>query len=218
MARVTLVGDFGSFFTGTFGAEIVALATLADGTWYLVTAVDASSAFGANALPGYLIRGDGVITLVGDDTAKPLTLTELCDIQDWSLEFSKDEIEVTSLCDDQKVFLPGKSDVSGSANGVFKIGTTDLDDGIQNAFVDIVRASGTYDIDLINDSIVYVQLETQGLTTAGETQQFYFAPITFSTFGQGAVVGEKQGFTSAFKFSPDGTNGVKLAYYTYTHS
>lgn len=218
MARGRLIGDFGSFYTAVLGSEIIAAATLADGTWYLITAVDASSSFGANAEVGYLIRGDGVITLTGDDKAKPLTLTELCDIQNWSLDFSKDEIEVTVLCDDQKKYLPGKSDVTGSSTGVYTIGVTDLDDGIQNAFVDIVRASGTYDIDKINDSAIYAQLVTQEDTTAGETEQFYFAPITFSTFSQGATVGEAQTFDAAFRIAPDTTNGVKLAYYTFTHS
>jgi hypothetical protein len=219
MARVTLVGDYGNYYSVVLGAEVTATTTLTAGTWYLITAVDSSSSgFPAAAEAGYLIRGDGAILLAGTDTAKPLTLTAQCDIQNWSLDFSKDEIEVTTLCDDQKVYIPGKSDVTGSATGVFKIGTTDVDDGIQNSFVDIVRASGTYDIDKINDSIKYVWLETQDLQTTGESQQFYFAPITFSTFGQGAVVGEQQTFESAFRIAPDGTNGVKFAYYNYTHS
>lgn len=218
MARATLVGDFGNFVKVTLGTEVSAAAVLDDGTWYLMTAVDdSSSGFGSNAEAGYLIRGDGVITLAGDDKAKPLSLTTLCDIQNWKLDFSKDEIEVTTLCDDQKKYLPGKSDVTGSSTGVFKIGTTDLDDGILNAFVDIVRASGTYSIDKLNDSSIYAQLVTQEKTDTGETEQFYFAPITFSTFNQGATVGEAQTFEAAFRIAPDETNNVKLAYYTYTH-
>lgn len=219
MAKETLQGDYGAFENITLGSEVSAATTLDADTWYLVTAVDASaSAFPAGSEAGYLIRAAGTETLAGTDTAKPLTRTRLCDIQNWNMEFSKSEIDVTTLCDDQKKYLPGKSDVTGTSTGVFKIGITDAVNGIQNQFVDIVQASGTYAINKLNELTVYVFLVTQKDTDAGETEQFYFAPINFTTFGQGATEGEAQTFESGFRIAPDDTNGVKLAYYSYTHS
>lgn len=219
MARETLIGDFGSFVDVSLGPELVASETLVDTEWYLVTGIDAtSSGFDANAEVGYLFRSDGTETLAGTDTCKLLTMTTLCDIQNWKLDFAKDDIEVTTLCDDQKKYLPAKSDVSGTSTGVFKIGITDAVGGIQNAFVDMVQASGTYTVNKLNDGSNYVKLVTQESTNSGESEQFYFAPITFSTFSQGATSGEAQTYEAAFKVAPDDTNGVKLAYYSYTHA
>ncbi len=219
MARETLIGDFGSFVDVSLGVELTSSESLVSGDWYLVTGVDVSSSgFDAGAEAGYLIRSDGGETLAGTDTCKLLTLTTLCDIQNWKLDFAKDDIEVTTLCDDQKKYLPAKSDVSGTSTGVFKIGITDTVGGIQNAFVDMVQASGTYAVNKLNDSSIYVQLVTQDSTEVGESEQFYFAPITFSTFSQGATSGEAQTYEAAFKVAPDEANGVKLAYYSFTHS
>ena len=219
MARATLIGDYGKFVDVTLGAEVSSGTTLTADTWYLVTGIDDSaSALPAGAEVGYLVRAAGTETLATGDTAKPLTLVNKCDIQNWNLQFTKDEIEVTTLCDDQKKYLGGKSDVTGSSTGVFKIGTTDGDDGLQNAFADIVQASGTYAVNKLNDEIKYALLVTQKDDTVGETEQFYFCPISFTSFSQGATIGEGQTFEAAFRIAPDETNGVKLAYYSYTHS
>lgn len=219
MARDRLEGDYGKFVKAVLGAEVSSGTTLTDETWYLVTAIDGSSSgFPAGAQVGYLLRSGGTETLAGDDTAKPLTLTDLCDIQNWGMDFSKAEIDVTTLCDDQKKYLAGKTDITGSSTGVYTIGTTDANGGIQNNFVAIVEASGTYTIHEIDDGTLYVQLVTQKDDSAGETEQFYFAPITLTSFSQGATEGEAQTFDSSFRISPDETNGVKLAYYSYLHS
>ena len=218
MARETLIGDYGSFQTISLGTDLIVAEVLTLGEWYLPTVIDPSTGFDANAEVGYLFQSDGTETLVGSDVCKLLTMTTLCDIQNWKLDFTKDDIEVTTLCDSQKKYLPAKSDVAGSSTGVFKIGITDAVNGIQNAFVDIVQASGTYAINKLNDSSIYVKLITQEATDSGETEQFYFAPISFSTFGQGATSGEAQTFEASFKVAPDETNGVKLAYYSNTHA
>jgi hypothetical protein len=221
MAITTLKGEYGKLVTVTLGAEVTSGTTLTDETWYLVTGVDSSSSgLPSGAAVGYLLRSDGTEALAGDDAAKPLTKTDLCDIQSWNMDFSRADIDVTTLCDDQKRYLAGKTDVNGTLEGVFKIGTTDQDGGLLNKFVALVdAASGSYDIDAIDDSAIYAELVTQKNTDAGETEQFYFAPLTINAFSQGASAGdEAQTFSSGFRISPDDTNGVKLAYYSYTHS
>lgn len=217
-AKTRLKGDYGKITTMTLGTEVSASTTLTEDTWYLVTAIDSSSSgFPSGATVGYLILSDGTETLAGDDKAKAVTFTDKCDIQSWKLDFSKDDIDVTTLCDNSKTYLPGDTDITGSATGVYKIGTTDEVGGIQNAFVDIVQASGTYAVNTINDDQIYLKLVTQEDTDNGETEQFYIMPVTFNTFNQGATRGEAQTFEAGFRLAPDDVNGVKFAYYSYTH-
>ena len=220
MARVTLSGKHGKATGATFGADIIAAATLIDESWYLVKGIDASSSvLPTGAVVGYMFRSDGTETLVGDDIVKLATFVDKCDIQSWSLEFSKEDIDVSSLCDKQgKVYIPGDLDVTGNLSGVFKIGTTDAIAGIQNAFVDIVQASGTYAVNAIEEELLYLKLYTQDDTDTGETEQFYLVPAFFNSFNQGATRGEKQAFESGFKPTADEDNGVKLAYYSYEHT
>lgn len=217
MAKDRLIGNDGKFVKATFGAEVSASTTLTADTLYLVTGVDTSSSgFPAGAEAGYLLYAAGTETLAGTDTAKPVTLVDLCDIQGWSINATKADIEVTTLCDSQKIYRVGKPDQTGTSTGVFKIGTTDLDGGIQNKFVDIVRvASASYQIDKLDDEPIYAQLITQKDTDSGETEQYYFAPIAFNSFSQGANVGdEAQTFEAGFRITTDATNNVKFAYYS----
>jgi len=219
MAKTRLKGDYGKITTLTLGAEVSATTTLTEDVWYLVTAIDdSSSGFPAGATVGYFYRSDGSETLAGDDTCKPATFTDKCDIQNWKLDFSKDDIEITTLCDNTKTYLPGDTDITGSMTGVFKIGTTDTVGGIQNAFVPIVQASGTYAVNAINEDQIYLKLVTQEDTDTDETEQFYIVPATFNSFNQGATRGEAQTFDAGFRLAPDDVNGVEFAYYSYTHS
>lgn len=219
MARDRLVGDYGKVVQAVYGSEVIAAGTLTSGTWYLITGVDGSSpAFNGSPEVGYLYRGGGE-TLATDDKALPLTETDLCDIQGWSLSSEKGEIDVTSLCDDVTVYKLGKSDVSGSLTGVYTIGTTNIDDGIQNGFVDIVKqASSTYTISKINNSSIFVKLYTQKDTTSGETESFYYAPVVLNSFEHNVAQGEGQTFTSGFRITTDPTNNTKYQYVEYTHS
>ena len=220
MARVTLSGKMGKASSMALGVDIIVAATLDVGIWYLVKSIDASaSALDAKAEVGYFFRALGTETLVGTDIVKAATFTDKCDIQAWSLEFTKEDIDVSSLCDKQgKVYIPGDTDISGSLTGIFKIGTTDAVGGIQNSFVDMVQDSGTYAVNKIVEEILYLRLLTQDSTTAGETEQFYLVPATLNSFNQGATRGEAQTFESGFKPTSDEDNGVKLAYYSHLHS
>ncbi len=220
MARITLSGKMGKASSATFGADLIASEELVDGKWYVVMSIDdSSSGLDANAVVGYMFRSDGTETLSGDDIVRLVTFVDKCDVQAWSLSFTKEDIDVSSLCDKQgKVFIPGDTDIEGSLTGIFKIGTTDAVGGIQNMFVDIVQASGTYAVNKILEEILYLRLLTQDSTNSGETEQFYLVPATLNSFNQGATRGEAQAFESGFKPTADEENGVKLAYYSYTHA
>ena len=217
MARDRLIGDYGKLATGTLGVEETT--TFADGTYYIISGVDASSALNGTPEVGYLYRGGGE-TLVGDDAGYPLTFTDKCDLQNWSLEFAKGEVDVTTLCDDQKVYKASKTDVTGSLEGVNTIGVTDADGGFQNNFIDIVKqSSSTYVINKIDDGLIYAFLYTQESTASGETESLYVAPIEITGFSQGASVGdEAQTFSTPFRLTTDSVNGVKPHYFQYEYA
>lgn len=208
-----LVGADGKLTSGSFGTAVIAGAVLADGTWYRVDAIDASTVFPAGVVVGYMFRGDGTLTLVGDDVASPFEGTDLCDIQSWGLDYTKSESEVTTMCDDQKVYRSGKTDVTGSIEGVMTIGVTDLDNGFQNQFVTIVKQDGsTYDFFAAENQEFYVQLYTDKTTAAGEVEAFYFMPITVTGFSASAGGEDAQTFSSPFRVAPS-TEGV--VFYEY---
>ncbi|MBW1853111.1 MAG: hypothetical protein JRJ00_00260 [Deltaproteobacteria bacterium] len=219
MARTKLVGDYGKLAKGVLGTEVVAAATLVADTWYIPTGIDASTAMPTGVTLKYMFMADGTETLSGDDKAKPVTFTDLCDIQSWSMDFSKDEIEVTTLCSTDKEYLSGRSDISGSVEGVYTIGTTDTDGGFINAFVDIVRqadAGGTITIDTIDDSPIYLQLYKQKDGSSGETQQFYLIPSIVTATTDGVSSGAQQSFSGTFKPTPDSEVNRQLVSIKYT--
>lgn len=217
MARDRLIGEYGKLSTGALGAE--ESTTFTDGTFYIVSGVDASSALTGSAAVGYLYRGGGE-TLAAGDAGYPITFTDKCDVKAWELGFTKDEHDVTGLCDTSKIYKAGKTDVTGSLTGTYTIGTTDAADGFQNNFVAIVKqAAATYTIDAIESgSIIYAFLYTQKATDAGEVESLYVAPIELTGFSQGIAVDGVQEFNSGMRITSDDTNGVVFHYFEYTHA
>lgn len=217
MARDRLSGEYGKLATGALGSEETT--TFADGTYYIVSGVDASTALTGSAAVGYLYRGGGE-TLASGDAGYPITFTNQCDIKSWNLDFAIGEIDVTGLCDNSTVFVKGKTDVTGSIEGTYTIGTTDSANGFQNQVVDIVKqAAATYTIDAIDTgNVLYAFLYTQKATTAGETESLYVAPIITTGFTHGVAINEAQAFSSGMRITSDDTNNVKFHYFEYTHA
>lgn len=217
MAKTRLKSADGSVEQGSFGADITSGTTLDAGEIYLVIGVDdAASDLPAGISAGYVFKAAGTELLAGDDIVKLYTGTSLCDIKSVSFDFSKGEIEATTLCDDQKKYLVGKSDATGSMEGIYEIGISDSSDGVQNRFVDIatIAAAGSFSLSELSDDLMYIRVYTQDDSTSGETVEFYFAPINLTTFNQGVSVDDNaQTFTAGFRIAPDTANGVKVCYY-----
>ncbi len=218
MSRTRLIGNYGKFAKMTLGAEVAAATVLTADTWYVPTAIDGSTAMPTGVTLKYLFKADGTETLTGTDAAKPVTFSDLCDIQSWGLEFTNAEVDVTTLCDDVNKFLTGRTDVSGTADGVYTIGTTDVDGGFMNNFIDIVRqadAGGAITIDAIDDSAIVAVLYKQELATSGETEQFYVVPAVVTSFSDSVSGTDAQAFSSAFRPTVDDEVEFQLVSITY---
>jgi len=212
-----LIGNDGKLTVGSFGALMEASDNLVIGTWYLVISVGTASVFPDGAAAGYMFKSAAADTLATGDSCKAWTSVDMCDIQSFSLEFSRGEVEVTTMCDSTKVYRAAKTDITGTLEGVFTQGVTDSKDGFQNQFVSIVKqddsAAEPYVIDMVGDSIIIAQLYTDKTTTEGEWESFYLVPMTLTGFSASAGGDEAQAFSSGFRVAP--TEGASIAFYEY---
>lgn len=219
MATKRLTELDGSLSKGTIGSTIVGdgvTAIPADG-YYLVKAVATSGStlptgIEANYLV-YLTTSD--TPAVGDDVA-PATFTEMCYVQNGTVSLSRDEIETTTLCDDIKTFNAGRTDLTGSFDGIYEAGNSEILE-LVNRFIDTVELSAdgsTATVSQQNNDIFYLQFEVNKESTNDEPLQFYFLPITILTAENGITQGAAQTFTSSFRVTDDGANSVNPALYS----
>ena len=104
-----LVGKDGEVYAATKGELVEGNGStpLADG-YYIVADIAASgSALPAGLQPGYVFKGSKTITPAEGDKVIPLNLTKKCDITNFSVEYSADEIDVTTLCDSERSYRAG---------------------------------------------------------------------------------------------------------------
>ena len=176
-------------------------------TKYIVKVIGGSSALPSGVEVGKAFVADGTedITSSGDEVIL-LTESDKCDVTQWAFDQTKPEIDVSTLCDETNKYLAGRPDLSGTLEGIYKIGVTDEDDGILNSFVDIVRQAGpggAVTIDQAGDGQLVLLLYKQKDTTAGETEQVYVAPVTITSYSDTVSGQDAQAFTSAFRIAPN---------------
>lgn len=222
MAKDRLIGSDGKLVTVSYDDEIVADGTsdldeLAGGTsgdgsgegWYEVTEIsDGTSAFDSNLSVGDLFWDDGsLVPATGtgtNDKAKKLIETEKADIQSFSLEFSRAEIDVTTLSDDTKRYRSGKTDMSGSFEGLTTLGVTDETGYITDSFIRIISqaSNGSVTVSQIDDDPLYIKGVIQGDTSGGETEAFVWAKVTILSYSLSAGGEDAQSFSSNFRIAP----------------
>jgi hypothetical protein len=205
-----LVGDDGFLQLTTFGAEIPGdgATPLPVGT-YLITKVAGTSAFPAPALGGDAAsQGDIIIIETGasvtpavDDDVVTLTLEDKCDVSDWTMEFSKEEIETTTLCDLVKKYRAGKADMTGTFNGIFLTGTTDAVDGPLRQFIRIVKQDGDASFDSFSqrEAVLLAFFYVNNDTNIAD-KMWVAAAIQLYGESLGGEIGSAQAFSSPFRF------------------
>lgn len=217
-----LIGSDGKLTIGSFGTELIAAATLVADKWYLVTGIDGSaSVFPVGAVVGYMYKAEGGEVLGTADKAKLWTSTDMCDVQSWGLDFSKDSVDVTTFCDNARKKRAGKTDVTGSCEGVFTTGVTSVDGGFQNQFMTIVRQNpdgvspADYVVSVAEGETMMVQLYAdKNADSTGEIEAFYWAPIELTGFSASAGGEDAQAFSAPFVIAP--STEAQFAYYEFT--
>ena len=136
------------------------------------------------------------------DKVKKLTTSERCDLRSGSIEFTNEEIDMTTLCDTTKTYAAGFSDAQGSFEGITTIGLSEL---FINKFLPVVSQSAagtTTTVSEVDGDPLLLMMEINKESTVGEDIAMYFAPIAMLSYSAGAQVEGEQAFTSDWRITP----------------
>lgn len=197
-----LVGKDGEVYAATKGALVEGNGStaLTDGYYIVAAVASTSSALPTGLKAGYVFKGSAEITPAEGDNVIPLTLARKCDITSFSVEYSADEIDVTTLCDTQRSYRAGFTDATGTLEGVTTIG---LSEYLMEKFIPIIEQTGeTVTVTEINGDALIVRL-VLNKQSAGGTIMSYFAPIALTSYNIGASVDDAQTYTANFRNTPD---------------
>lgn len=197
-----LVGKDGEVYAATKGELIEGNGStaLTDGYYIVAAIASTSSALPTGLQTGYVFKGSAEITPAEGDNVIPLTLARKCDITSFSVEYSADEIDVTTLCDTQRSYRAGFTDATGTLEGVTTIG---LSEYLMEKFIPIIEQTGdTVEVTEINGNALIVRL-VLNKQSAGGTVMSYFAPIALTSYNIGASVDDAQTYTANFRNTPD---------------
>lgn len=202
----------GKLVQGTLGTVIDGDSStpLAAGFYIAKVVLDTGSGLPTNQQAGYGFYAStaSATTPATGESVIPIAFTDLCFTQNATIEFAKDEIEQTTLCDDVKVYSVGRSDVTGSFDGITTIGDA-TDEGtkaITKQFIDTVTQEanlGTVEITQISNDSIYLQLEVNKESTNGENTAFYFFPAVLTSYSAGVTQGDNQTLNSGFRIAAD---------------
>lgn len=217
MEAERLIGSDGKLVTVDIDAEVIGdaaqtLDELAGGAaasgagegWWSITALAAVSAFPSGLVVGDLFWDDGTLVPATGDKCSYLDETEKADIQSFSIEINKAEIDVTTLSDGVKRYRAGKTDMTGNMEGITTLGETDAAGYIINNFIKVINqaAAGTVVVAAPNGSPIYIKGVIQKSTASGEKEAFIWAKVNILSSSLGASGEDAQSFTSNFRIAP----------------
>ena len=197
-----LVGKDGEVYAATKGTLIEGNGStaLTDGYYIVAAVASTSSALPSGLQAGYVFKGSAEITPAEGDNVIPLTLTRKCDITNFSVEYSADEIDVTTLCDTQRSYRAGFTDATGTLEGITTINVSEY---LMSKFIPIVTQTGkTVEVTEIDGGTLIMRLVLNKPSAGGDVMS-YFAPIAVTSYNIGATVDDAQTYTANFRNTPD---------------
>ena len=197
-----LVGKDGEVYAATKGTLVEGNGStaLTDGYYIVAAVASTSSALPAGLQAGYVFKGSAEITPAEGDNVIPLTLTRKCDITNFSVEYSADEIDVTTLCDTQRSYRAGFTDATGTLEGITTINVSEY---LMSKFIPIVTQTGeTVEVTEIDGGTLIMRLVLNKPSAGGDVMS-YFAPIAVTSYNIGATVDDAQTYTANFRNTPD---------------
>lgn len=206
-----LTGRNGKLYFATKSAVVTGNGTtkLTKGGLYVpVEIASSSSGLPANSQVGIPFFGDGNSQPTSGDKYISLTLASQCDATSVSVEFEKDTIDITTLCDNIKVYADGFTDATGTIEGITTLGKTEQ---IIAKFVPVQVQSSTGAITTTaqNDDVILLVIELNKIDNSDADRALFTAPITLNSYNIQAAVDEAQTFTSGFRIAQD--NDIKPA-------
>lgn len=209
-----LVGRNGKISVGVKGSEVDgdgATPLVTDG-WYVAKTILASGSGLPTGLEvDILFQAAGTETPEIGETVIPFTFTDQCDIVSCSIDKAIEEIDVTTLCNTEKEYEVGRSDLTGTLNGIMTLDVSEL--WINKGWVTVSQTADrdTVTISEINTDTVYLRIEVQKSQAGSVPFACYFAPVIINGNGSGVQVDGAQTFSGGFRVTPD--DDVRPVYY-----
>lgn len=207
-----LTGKDGKIFLATKSAVITGDGTtaLTKGNFYVpLNILSSSSGFPTGVTKGVVFVGDGTSKPKATETYISLTQAPQCDVTSASVEFSKADIDITTLCDEIMKYATGMTEASGTLEGITTLGKSEP---FIAKFVNVqVQAStGVATTTAVNDDIVIVVLELNKSDATDADVAYFYAPAVITSFNLGATINEAQTYTANFRIAQD--NELKAAF------
>ena len=203
--RKRLVGKDGKVYRGVKGTEITGngTTTLEKGKFYVATAIaETGSGFPQGVVKGRIFVGNGTSAPTENDKYFELTLISQCDVTSASVEFTNDEIDVTTLCDEIRRYRSGFTDASGSIEGIT---TLDLTESTISKFVSVQKqdAQGAITVIEKNDDVLILALELNKVDNSDADRAIFFTPAVLNGYNLEVAIDDAQTFTSDFRIAQD---------------
>lgn len=207
-----LTGKDGKVFLATKSAVVTGdgTTTLTKGDFYVpLNILASSSGFPAGVTKGVVFVGDGVSKPKATETYINLTNAPQCDVTSASVEFTKTDIDITTLCDDIMKYATGMTEANGTLEGITTLGKSEP---FIAKFVTVQQqgATGTITTTAQNDDVVIVVLELNKSDSSAADLAYFFAPAVITSFNLGATINEAQTYTADFRIAQD--NELKPAF------
>lgn len=203
MAKDRLVGSDATLEKATFGSPLTSgTATL--GAWYKIVLKTGDTVFPAGYVAGDLWQGDGVATFSATNSASLATFTTVMDCSSFSFELAADAIEVTVLADDVKKYRKGKTDMTGTIEGITFVSEIRKAGSILNRFLRVVTGdtagNDTPVLNQVDGSDFYIRGLLQDDDAIGESLVFVVGQVELYGYNLGAAAGDAQTWSSEARF------------------
>ena len=198
MSLNRLVGSDGELWAYTFAATPAVTAVA--GSEYKITGIDAvASTLGTGYKIGDLWVCPKTPPTLGTGDKIVLATPKLVgEITSFKFTFSKDAIEVTTLADLVKVYRAGKSDVTGTIEGITFVDSLADGSSIANRFIRIanIASDGSVTLNQLDGSDLFVKCFLQKDDSDGETQIWLAAQVELLGYDFGAATSDAQSWSS----------------------
>jgi len=204
MAVDRLTGADGSLFKATCAAVATTSGTMTGGAFYKVATISGTAVFPTGFAVGDIFLGDAAKSLTPGNSAYLLTSVAAADVSSFKIEFKADEIDVTVLQDGVKKFRKGKSEVSGTVEGINFISEMSKVGSFLNRFVKTASATSANVVAALNAQSatdLYGVFYLNDDTTTGEVQTFMVAQIDLFGYSLGASIGDAQSWSSGLRLN-----------------
>ena len=202
MALERLVGSDAELHRYSFATPLTS-GTATAGAEYKIVAKSGDTVFPAGYEIGDIWIGDGTATFSATNSAALATATVVAECSSFSFDLTSDEIEVTVLKDFVKKYRKGKTDMSGSVEGITFVSSLADGTSLANRFLRIANTSSINATTLheVNQEEFYIKAYLQKDDATGETVVYLGGQVEFLSYNLGAAVADAQSFTANVRFT-----------------